>query len=603
MDFYGFYTGQEFEAYRFLGAHPAESAGTVFRTFAPNAASVGVIGDFNAWQEQPMNKIYDGNFWELMIPEAKEGMRYKYRIHPADGPVRDHCDPYGFSSELRPNTASVICRPFSHCFQDAKWMRNRSAGFDRPLNIYELHFGSWKKKGEKETDWYSYAELAPLLLPYLKENGYNFVELMPLAEYPSDASWGYQETGYFAPTSRYGTPEELQEFVDLCHQAGIGVLLDFVPVHFAPDDYALWRYDGTALYEYPSSDVGFSQWGSCNFMHSRGEVRSFLQSSAYYWLTEYHFDGLRMDAISNLIYWQGQPERGTCQPGIQFLQNMNAGLKKRLPGIILAAEDSTAFPGITAPVSRGGLGFDYKWDMGWMNDTLNYFRTDPALRPEHRGFLTFSMDYFFQERYLLPLSHDESVHGKATVLQKMYGDYEDKFPQGRAFYLYMMGHPGKKLNFMGNEFGQLREWDEKREQDWNLLSYPKHSSFLRFMKDLNQLYLSHPALYLEDFSRNGFRWLDCRQENGCVFAFERLCAKESLLFLFNFSSRPESVQLTGLDGAKSLETLLDTDQNIYGGGGSSDSRKIPVTSGQAVFYLAPFSGRCCRVVPLPPVRS
>ena len=595
MDFYGFYTGQEFEAYRFLGAHPAGS-GTVFRTFAPSAAKISVIGDFNGWQEQPMKKIYDGNFWELEIPEAQEGMRYKFRIYLAGGSFRDHCDPFGFSSELRPRTASIICRPGRYSFRDQKWMNERTSSIDRPLNIYEIHFGSWKKKDGGETDWYSYRELAPLLIPYLKENGYNFVELMPLAEHPSDASWGYQETGYFAPTSRYGKPEELQEFVDLCHRNGIGVLLDFVPAHFAPDDYALWNYDGTALFEYPAADVGVSQWGSCNFMHSRGEVRSFLQSSACYWLREYHFDGLRMDAVSNLVYWQGQPERGTCQPGIQFLQNMNSGLKKRMPDIILAAEDSTAFPGITAPVSQGGLGFDYKWDMGWMNDTLNYFRTAPDLRADRFGQLAFSMEYHFREHYLLPLSHDENVHGKATVLQKMYGDYEDKFPQGRAFYLYMMGHPGKKLNFMGSEFGQLREWDERREQDWNLPSYPKHSPFPRFIRDLNSLYLTRPAMYRDDLSEDGFRWLRCCPENGCVFAFERRCPQERLLFLFNLSSRQEPECILEISGAEKLVPLLSTNWDIYGGDHSPISADIPLSSGRTVLSPAPFSGLCCQIL-------
>ena len=595
MNYYDFYTGREFEAYRFLGAHLSEN-GTVFRTFAPGAVSVSLIGDFSQWQEQPMNRIYNGGFWELSVPEAGEGMRYKFRIYRTDGSFRDHCDPYGFSAELRPNTASVICSLHGYAFQDGEWMGKRTSGYDRPVNIYELHFGSWKKKGDGEMDWYSYGELAPLLIPYLKENGYNFVELMPLAEYPSDASWGYQETGYFAPTSRYGTPDGLREFVDLCHQNGIGVLLDFVPVHFAPDDYALWNYDGTALYEYPSTDVRVSQWGSCNFMHSRGEVRSFLQSSAWYWLKEFHFDGLRMDAVSNLVYWQGQPERGTCQPGIQFLQNMNAGLKERMPEILLIAEDSTAFSGVTAPVGEGGLGFDYKWDMGWMNDTLNYFRTDPTVRESQRGQLTFSMDYFFRERYLLPLSHDESVHGKATVLQKMYGNYEDKFPQGRAFYLYMTGHPGKKLNFMGNEFGQLREWDERREQDWNLLSYPLHQGFLRLIRDLNHLYLTRPALYRDDYSREGFQWIPCTQEHGCVFAFERRSGSERLLFLFNFSSETEERCCAGLSQCAGLKTLLDTGWEIYGGSRPTNSAGPDLSDGQAVCSLAPFSGLCCLIL-------
>ena len=592
MDFYGFYTGQEFEAYKYLGAHPAK-AGTVFRTFAPKASKISVIGDFSQWQELEMKRIYDGNFWEAVIPEAQPGMRYKFRIYRADGSFLDHCDPYGFSAELRPGTASVIAAP-CHIFGDRKWMRGRRDNSQRPVNIYELHFGSWRKKGDGETDWYSYGELGPILIPWLRENGYNYVELMPLGEYPHDGSWGYQATGFFAPTSRYGTPEQLQEFVDLCHQNGIGVLLDFVPVHFAVNDYALWNYDGTALYEYPSQDVGRNQWGSCNFMHSRGEVRSFLQSAAFYWLSEYHFDGLRMDAVNNLIYWQGQPDRGVCQPGVRFLQNMNAGLKKRIPDAMLIAEDSSAFPGVTRPAHQDGLGFDYKWDMGWMNDTLNYFRTEPSRRPDHSGLLTFSMAYFYNERYLLPFSHDESVHGKATILQKMWGDYEGKFPQARALYLYMAAHPGKKLNFMGNEFGQLREWDETREQDWNLLSYPKHSSFLLFMRELNKLYLCQPAFYEEDYGDSGFLWVRPSGGPECVFAFERRSQKQRLLFCFCFGDKapePVSLNLEAEENSR-LALLLDTEWQRFGGIRPETRLEIPMKKGRVLLSPAPFSGQC-----------
>ena len=374
MDLLGFYLGEEFEAYRYLGAQLTED-GVYFRTFAPEAIKISVIGEFNGWTETPMQKIYDGNFWEAFIPEAKKGMMYKYRIYRKDGSFIDHCDPYGFGAELRPQNASVLRSIDEYDFQDKSWMRKRKVNFDQPLNIYELHAGSWKKKGDGDTDWYDYEELAEKLIPYLKETGYNYLELMPLSEHPSDESWGYQITGFFSPTSRYGTPAQLQEFVDKCHRNEIGVIMDFVPVHFAVNDYALWNYDGSALYEYPHHDVGVSEWGSCNFMHSRGEVRSFLQSAANYWLKEYHFDGIRMDAVRNLIYWNGQPERGENMSAIQFLQRMNTGLKERFPDAMLIAEDSTAYPGVTAPVQEGGLGFDYKWDLGWMHDTLEFFQT------------------------------------------------------------------------------------------------------------------------------------------------------------------------------------------------------------------------------------
>lgn len=346
MDYYGFYTGKEFTAYEYLGAHIQEN-GTVFRTFAPNAARISVIGEFNGWQETSMDKVYDGNFWECFVPAAEAGMMYKYRIHKRDGSFIDHCDPYGFLMELRPHSASLICRLGDYAFRDSKWKKKHRSGLDKPLNIYEMHAGSWRRKegAEGEDAWYSYTELAELLIPYLKENGYNYVELMPLSEHPSDESWGYQNTGFYSPTSRYGTPADLKKFIDLCHGQEIGVIMDFVPVHFAVDDYALWNYDGTALYEYPHSDVGRSEWGSCNFMHSRGEVRSFLQSAANYWLEEFHFDGLRMDAVSNLIYWQGDTARGENRNGIGFLQEMNRGLKNLHPEALLIAEDSSTYPG------------------------------------------------------------------------------------------------------------------------------------------------------------------------------------------------------------------------------------------------------------------
>lgn len=360
MDFYGFYTGQEFEAYRFLGAQVQGDGSVVFRTFAPNAASISVIGDFNSWQGSEMHKIYDGNFWELTAPQVEVGARYKFRITSQTGKTIDHCDPYGFGSEKRPNTASVVHSLDSYSFQDGAWMDRRGEGYQQPLNIYEVHLGSWQRKSDAPDDWYTYEELAQRLIPYVKECGYNYIELMPLAEHPCDASWGYQDTGFFSPTSRYGTPDQLRFFIDQCHQNHIGVIMDFVPVHFAVDDYALWNYDGTPLYEYPNTAVGRSEWGSCNFMHSRGEVRSFLQSAALYWLKEFHVDGLRMDAVSNLIYWQGDPGRGENRGAIQFLQTMNQGLKQRLPHALLIAEDSTSYSGVTGDVAHGGLGFDYK---------------------------------------------------------------------------------------------------------------------------------------------------------------------------------------------------------------------------------------------------
>ena len=607
MDFYGFYTGKIFDAYRFLGAQ-VTAAGVVFRTFAPSASKISVIGEFTEWDELPMEKVHDGNFWEVTSQDARPGMMYKYRIYDQSGQYIDHCDPYGYGMELRPNTASIIRDMKTYHFHDDAWMRKRSCHIDSPLNIYEIHFGSFRKPSEEPDAWYNYEEMADILIPYVKENGYNYIEIMPLNEYPSDESWGYQGTGFFSPTSRYGTADQLKAFVNACHRNGIGIILDFVPVHFAVDGYALAKYDGTSLYEYPHSAVGYSEWGSCNFMHSRGEVRSFLQSAANYWLTEYHIDGLRMDAISRAIYWQGTPERGVNPNAVEFLKYMNQGLKKLHPDAILAAEDSTSFPGVTTPAEEGGLGFDYKWDMGWMNDTLDYFRTDPLFRGGIYHKLTFSMAYYYDERYLLPLSHDEVVHGKATILQKMWGDYELKFPQARAFYMYMYAHPGKKLNFMGNEIGHFREWDEKREQDWGLLAYPAHQDFHRFMTDLSLFYQSHPAFSEKDYDPDGFHWLDCHAEERCIYVFERIggapgnssrsgaagrkienSRSERIAAFFNFSGIEQPDYTVEIPDAARIRRIFTSEWKGYGGTEETNDKILTGEDGIFELSMKPFS--------------
>ncbi|MDO5134472.1 MAG: 1,4-alpha-glucan branching protein GlgB [Eubacteriales bacterium] len=590
MDLYNFYTGKEFEAYEFLGAHVFDE-GVTFRTFAPAASRISVIGEFNGWTETPMNRICDGNFWECTIYGAVQGQMYKYRIYGNNGTCRDHGDPFAFYSEVRPGTASVIWGREGYSFTDEKWMSQKKDAYHQPVNIYEMHFGSWKKKdqGYGPESWYSYEELAEELIPYLKEQGYNYLEIMPLCEYPCDESWGYQGTGYFSPTSRYGTPEELKCFIDQCHKADIGVILDFVPVHFAVNDYALANYDGTALFEYPHIDVGRNEWGSCNFMHSRGEVCSFLQSCALYWLKEFHFDGLRMDAVGNLIYWQGDKGRGENVAALKFLRVMNQGLKERFPQALLFAEDSTPYPGVTRPVSQGGLGFDYKWDLGWMHDTLSYFQSNTQERRERYHQLTFSMMYFYNEKYILPLSHDEVVHGKATIAQKMNGDYEGKFPQARAFYLYMYAHPGAKLNFMGNELAQLKEWGEKNELDWMLLDFPIHESFHRFMKDLNRCYLEDPALWAMEYEEGGFSWIDCHQEEKCIYAFYRRGGGQTILAVFNFSEEEQIYDLKMEEGEYRL--LIASDQTIYGGEKDYGKQEQRIQGKSASLTLSPFSGR------------
>ena len=582
MDFYGFYTGRIFDAHEYLGAHPGPG-GTTFRVFAPSARAVELLA---LDRVLPMQKIYDGNFYELTLPEAGPGTVYAYRVHPRQGDPVDHCDPYGFGMELRPDHRSVVRDLDEYTFGDDAWRRRPLRPGAGPLNIYEIHLGSWRRR--EDGGFYTYEELAEPLADYLTESGYNAVEFLPLAEHPCDESWGYQTTGFFAPTSRYGTAAGLMALVDTLHRRGIAVLLDFVPAHFAVDAYGLARFDGTCLYEYPSQDVGVSEWGSCNFMHSRGEVRSFLQSAAHYWLDRYHFDGLRFDAISRILYWQGDERRGVNGNGVEFLRTMNQGLQARHPGCILAAEDSTSFEGVTRPAEQGGLGFTYKWDLGWMHDTLSFLQTDPAARPDAYHKLTFSMLYYYKERYLLPLSHDEVVHGKATVLQKMNGGYEGKFPQGRALYLYMMVHPGAKLNFMGSEFGQLREWDEGREQDWMLRRYPLHDGFYHFIRDLNRLYLQSPALWAKDDDPDGFAWLDCHREAQCLYLLERRGGGQRLGAAFNFSDRPQRFALPA-DPDTGARVLLSTDWQPYGGAAPAGEAPCRVEAGSLQGEMAPFS--------------
>ena len=595
MDYLGFYTGKCMDAYEFLGCHKVEG-GAIFRTFAPAAIEISVIGDFNGWRETKMTRIHDGQFWECFISNVEEGMLYKYKIYTKAGKIVDHCDPYGFGMELRPNSASVIRNLYTYEFHDREWLSKRNDHKMKPLNIYELHLGSWRKNDANKNGWYSYGEIADRLIPYMKEKGYNYVELMPVGEHPCDNSWGYQQTGFYSPTSRYGSLHELKELIDKCHQSDIGVILDFVPVHFAVDDYGLAEYDGTALYEYPHIDVGYSEWGSKNFMHSRGEVQSFLQSCAMYWVKEYHFDGIRIDALSNIIYWHGNKDKGVNRNAVEFIKYMNGQLKQRFPDIMLIAEDSTAYPGVTKKIEEGGLGFDYKWDMGWMNDTLDYFRNDTQSRKREYHKLTFSMMYFYDEKFLLPLSHDEVVHGKATILQKMNGQYEEKFPQARALYMYMYAHPGKKLNFMGNEIGQLREWDEKREQDWDILKYPLHDSFAGFMRDLNHIYLQEKAFSKYDYERQGFSWIDCHQENQCIYAFERATKKERIISVFNFSDEEQEYNLP-VSNANELRYLLSSDNEIYGGESKFLEKQYwKVKEEKVKLKLAPFSGMYFKVV-------
>lgn len=557
MDLQKFYIGEAFDAYEYFGAHLTND-GVIFRTYAPNAKHISIIGEFNHWQEQAMQQINLSGVWVYISKTAKINQMYKYVIYGQNGRV-EHCDPYGFQMELRPRSCSIIQDLTKYQFKDQKWMKKRTRCYDKPLNIYELHFGSWKMKN---STWYTYNEIADELITYLKEYGYNYVEFMPLSEHPFDGSWGYQNTGFYAPTSRYGTPMQLMELIDQLHHANIGVIMDFVPVHFAIDAYGLKEYDGTSLYEYPHKDTKDSEWGSYNFNHSRREVASFLQSAANYWLKEYHVDGLRMDAVSRLIYWQGDEKRGENKTTIQFLKNMNQGLHLLHPDAILIAEDSTAYPYVTKNVEDGGLDFDYKWDLGWMHDTLKYLQAHPYDRLFMSDKITFSIYYAFNERYILPFSHDEVVHGKKTIIGKINGTYDEQFAQAKLLYLYMMTHPGKKLNFMGNEIAMFREWDEKRALDWDLLKMPSHDAFHRYIKDLNHIYLKQKTLWNIDHNYDGFKWIKCSSNNNCLFAYIRTDGINTVLAILNFSNLEVQIQ-PKLKGKFIL--LINSDWDIYGG--------------------------------------
>lgn len=602
MNIQDFYIGKSFDAYEFFGAHKIGDK-ILFRVYAPNAAKVSLVGEFNDWQEEAMEQQHQSGIYSITSEKARVGMMYKYCIHTRYGQVVYHCDPYGFAMELRPNTASYIVDLDEYKFNDDEWMNNRDKCYNKPLNIYEIHMGSWMTRKDKDINngWYRYNEIADTLINYVKENGFTHIEIMPLCEHPVDCSWGYQNTGFFSPTSRYGTNRDLKELIDKCHRANVGVILDFVPVHFAVDDYGLAKFDGTELYEYPHRDVGASEWGTCNFIHSRGEVCSFLQSSANYWLKEYHFDGLRMDAISRAIYWQGNPARGVNSCAINFIRNMNDGLHKLHPTAMIIAEDSTAYPKVTVPVEYNGLGFDYKWDLGWMNDTLEYFKIPPKERPNHYYKLTFSMEYFYNELFLLPFSHDEVVHGKATIIQKMWGDYDDKFKQCRALYMYMYTHPGKKLNFMGNEIAQFREWDEKREQDWQLIKMPLHDAFNKYIKRLNEVYDNYEALYENEYDSSYFKWLEVNAPEKSVYIYERGRDDHRIIVALNFSDNEYAPFTFKVEEELRLREIVNSDSDIYGGSTWGVRSDVTTTKEDDNLYnlsinLKPFSGIIYEVV-------
>ena len=615
----GFYEGTCTDAYEYLGAHVSKS-GTVFRTYAPAASGVNIFGEFNSWQEEPMTRDERG-IWSFESKKAKPGMMYKYVIYGANGYRMEHADPYAFEAELRPGSASKISSSRGFNFEDAEWMKKRSICIDGPMAVYEMHMGAIKRNPkDKENGWFNYRELAKPVIDHVTKSGFTHIELMPLCEYPFDGSWGYQVTGFFAPTCRYGNSDDLKYFINECHKAGIGVIMDYVPVHFAVDDFALKRYDSTSLYE--NEQMG-SQWGTCIFNHARGEVSSFLMSAANYWIKEFHFDGLRTDAVSCLIYNGGEESRGENGAGRHFIRTLNRTLKEMYPDVILFAEDSSSWQGgVTKPVEEGGLGFDYKWNMGWMYDSLYFMGLSPEARAREYHKMTFSMWYFYNERFILSLSHDEVVGGRGTILNKIPGTEEEKFAQLRTYYVYMMMHPGKKLQFMGNEVGEETEWNESREVEFDLLKNTRNKGLYTLLCELNRLYISDPAFYEDEYEPGQFEWLHCEQDGRVLFVMKRNTVSGGYAAVLNFSDKAvEDFEFTAVklpeekEGEKSEDTgeknktpkkahkikdeqwelVADTGWKAYGGTKAKKTQKLKSKEGIIKTDIDAFAAKIYKV--------
>lgn len=564
-----FHEGRAINAYTYFGAHKKKrrgKSGYRFALYAPNAKEVQLIGDFNDWDGTAhcMTKVDDKGVWEIYAEDVDQWDLYKFNIKDQSDNWIQKSDPYAFYSELRPKTSSVVVDMSSYKWNDTPWMRGRNKNLNRPLNIYECHLGSWRRDHEKG-EWLSSDEWISQLVPYVKDNGYTHVEFMPLNEHPFDGSWGYQATGYYSATSRYGTPNDLKKLIDAFHQEGIGVILDIVPAHFVKDAHGLANFDGSPVYEYPKQDDAENQWGTLNFNLWDDRVRSFLISSFAFWIKEYHFDGLRFDAIAHVIHWGGDKNRGPNQGAIDFFKRTNYLLAKNFKSAMLIAEDSSDYQGVTSPTFEGGLGFDYKWDLGWMNDTLKYFKQDPIDRKFHHNLVTFSMLYFYSERFLLPLSHDEVVHMKGSIINKMWGTYEQKFAQMRLLMAYMFAHPGKKLNFMGNEIASFEEWSEKNAVGFHLLKYPVHDAFLRYFKDLSFIYKSHPSFYKLDYDYRGYTWIDADNKNQSIFSFYRTDGVEIVVCVLNMTPVSYEDFRIGVPKAGYYSEILNSEKDIYNG--------------------------------------
>lgn len=595
-----FGAGTHYEIYEKMGGRlmTHEGArGAAFSVWAPNAKAVSVIGDFNNWdaRRSPMRRLGESGIWELFLPAAAEGDKYKFHVTQCDGRVVDKTDPYGVYAEVRPNNASVLYPLKRYKWKDRRWMTARRKYDFRtaPMNIYEVHLGSWKRaEGDR---FLTYTELAEQLIPYVKEMGYTHIEMLPVEEHPFDGSWGYQVTGYYAPTSRYGSPDEFKQFVDACHQNGISVILDWVPAHFPKDDFALARFDGTALYEHQDPRLGeHIQWGTYIFNYGRKEVANFLLANALYWMDIFHIDGLRVDAVASLLRLDFCKEEGQWLPNvyggsenleaIEFLKHMNSVIAERESGALMIAEDSTAWPGVTKKVDEGGLGFSLKWNMGWMNDFLSYIKLDPIYRKYHQNKLTFGMAYHYAENFVLVLSHDEVVHTKSSMIGKMPGDVWQSFANLRLSYGFMMGHPGKKLLFMGGEFAQYSEWSEARSLDWHLLQYADHQEMQAYVKELNHLYAEEPAFWAEDFDPNGFQWIECDDAESSIVSFVRRSEEKELVFLCNFTPVVHRGFSLGVPQEGVYHERLNSDAARFGG--SDVINAVPLQS------KAEPAGRC-----------
>ena len=564
---YDFLMGQTIEAYKYFGPHFVKKdnkEGVLFRVYAPMAKEVCVIGEFNNWNpgSHLMKKIDDSGVYEIFVEGAKDYQSYKYHILTCEGKYVDKQDPFGVFGEYRPGSCSRLFNIENFIWHDDAYLKQRTRNFDKAMSIYELHVGSWLDKPENR--FLSYEEVADKLIEYVLSNGYTHVELMPITQYPFDGSWGYQVTGFYAVDSRYGNPFQLMSFIDRLHQAGIGVILDYVLVHFATDEYGLSKFDGSNLYEC-SGENEFSQWGSKLFDLGKDPVRSFLMSAVNYFLTYFHFDGVRFDAISNVIYWHGDLSKGENYGAVEFIKRLTGKLHEAHNDVMLIAEDSSSYQGVTRNLEYGGLGFDYKWDLGWMNDTLKYYSKDPIYRKYHHNMITFSMAYFYSENFLLPLSHDEVVHGKGTIINKMWGNYEQKFAQVRNLYTYMWAHPGKKLNFMGNELASFDEWSEQKSLPWVLKTYPKHDSISRLTRDLNLIYQNEKAMHYEEHNPIRYQWLMADNAAQSIYAFRRTVDDETLVFIFNMTPNYYEYINIGVPFEGEYEEIFNSDKDVYGG--------------------------------------